>query len=99
MRKICVVLVCVLLVLFVLSFSACNMGIIDLNLKVGYVVLQENGHSVLHTVEKWYDTDSDSASFKLSCCGNYVWTSANVAIAYTNIPANYAYDFVCGGKG
>ena len=99
MKKVICVILCVVFMLLTMSLlTACNMGLYDLNLKIGYVVLQENGHSVLHKVEKWYDTDSDSSAFKLACCGNYVWTSANLAIAYTEKPADYAYDFECGVK-
>ncbi len=61
-----------------------------------YVVIDEGGHHVLHTIESWSDSESDSAAFTTSCCGNYIWVTANNASLYRNKPPTYAYDFVCG---
>ncbi len=68
----------------------------DANLHLGYIVIEENGHNVLHTVEKWSDdSSSDSVGVRTSCCGNYIWTTANVSNLYEKKPADYAYDMVC----
>ena len=98
-RVICLVMCLILMLTAVLVFTACgNMGVFDVNFVLNYVVVNENGTAVLHRVEKWYDTESDSACFRLSCCNNYIWTSSNVAVAYTNKPASYAYDKECKGN-
>lgn len=96
-RIICIVLCGILLLFSTLTLISCgNMGVFDTNFTINYVVIEENGNKVLHTVSKWYDSESDSSAFKTSCCTNYIWTSANRAVAYTNEPAAYTYDFKCG---
>lgn len=96
-RIICILSMLMAIIISTITLCSCNAGIVDFNLKINYVVLNENGNMVLHKVKTWYDTESDSASFKLSCCDNYIWTSSNVAIAYTNKPMEHAYDFECVG--
>lgn len=80
------------------GLTACgNMDLWDTNYTLRYAVLEENGHDVLHTIESWSDSESDSAMFRTSCCGNYIWTSVNKAVLYESKPSSDAYDYECGG--
>lgn len=69
----------------------------DMNYNLNYVVVDENDTHVLHKVDSWSDSESDSLTFKTSCCDNYVWTSANNSVLYKNKPAEHTYDKVCTG--
>lgn len=60
-----------------------------------YVAIEENGQSVLHQIETWADSSSESATFRTKCCGNYIWTSANKAVFYQNKPEEYANSNEC----
>ena len=79
------------------SFTACNYDLGDwTKLRFDYVVVEENGKNVLHEVEKWSDSESDSLTVTTSCCDNYIWTSSNKAVLYKNKPDARAYDVACG---
>ena len=81
-----------------IGLTACgNKNIWDMNYTLRYVVVEENGQSVLHTIESWTDSESESVTFRTSCCENYIWTSANNSVLYESKPAEYAYDIECQG--
>lgn len=67
----------------------------DANYTLNYVVTEENGQHILHSVEAWSDSESDSVQITTKCCNNYIWTSSNKAVMYTNKPAEHTYDIVC----
>ncbi len=78
------------------GLSGCgNRDIFDMNYNLNYVVIEENGQSVLHQISSWSDSESDSVTFHTSCCENYIWTSANKAVLYENKPDQEMYDFEC----
>lgn len=72
-------------------FDGCSNETNTLN----YVVVSEGGHYVLHSVQSWSDSSSDSATITTSCCGNYIWLTANNTKFYRSMPPAYAYDLVC----
>ena len=74
-----------------------NMDVFDMHFTLNYAVTEENGQHILHKVERWADSDSESVTFHTSCCNNYIWTSANRAVFYENKPDETAYDVVCKG--
>ena len=76
-----------------------NMDIMAMHYNMGYIVLKENDHDVLHKVKSWADSDSEAVTFRCEHCGNYVWGSVNNANLYENRPPEYAYDFECTELG
>ncbi len=79
-----------------MAFAGCgNYRIIDMNYTMEYAVVEENGNHVLHHLQSWKDSDSESVTFTCVDCGNYIWTSANNSVVYKEKPAEYAYDFEC----
>lgn len=80
-----------------LAFCACgNQDVFDSNYTMEYIVVRENDICVLHRVESWSDSESDSVTVTTACCGNYIWTSTNNATLYKNRPADHAFDLSCG---
>ena len=78
----------VLLLTSLFMFVGCgNKDIFDMNYNLNYVLINEGGGlPVLHEVRSWSDADSDSATIRTDCCGNYIWTSSNNSTLYENIP-------------
>ena len=68
---------------------------IDANYTLNYIVVEENGTHVLHTVKAWGDSESDSVVVTTECCGNYIWSSSNKSIMYQNMPNEGTYDTTC----
>ncbi len=100
-RKVLATLMVTLTLTSLVTFSGCgNRNVFDNwgNSKntFKYVVVEENGHNVLHQIGTWADSESESATFTTKCCDNYIWASANNAVFYQNKPSEYAYDFECG---
>lgn len=95
-KKIIILVAIVIIIVSALSFTGCNRFAVDANLKLGYIVINENGHHVLHTINKWGDSESDSVTVRTRCCGNYIWTSTNNAVIYESKPNEYAFDMECG---
>ncbi|MBQ8356719.1 MAG: hypothetical protein IJX39_02805 [Clostridia bacterium] len=92
-RILCFVSILVLL----FAFSSCgNQNVFDANYTMEYIVIRENDACVLHKVESWSDSESDSVTVTTSCCGNYIWTSTNNATLYKSRPADTAFDRACG---
>ena len=89
-------LILILVVLF--TFISCgNLDMFDANYTMGYIVIQEGEHYVLHTVASWSDSESDSVTVTTACCNNYIWTSVNNATLYRDKPSGRAYHMECGG--
>ena len=73
-----------------------NYDLMDMHYELYYAVIEENGHQVLHQIEKWADSESESVTISTRCCGNYIWTSANRSVLYKSKPSEDAYDYECG---
>lgn len=88
MKKFCVTVVsAILIAISFISLVGCNQMLFDANLKLNYILIDEgNGVPILHEIQSWDDSDSDSISVKTKCCENYIWTSANKAIVYRDFP-------------
>ena len=85
--------VCSMLLVFVSLFcvGCSNMDFWDMNFTLHYAVVKEGENYYIHKVESWSDSDSESVTIRCSCCGNYIWTSANSAILYESEPI-YLYE-------
>lgn len=72
----------------VFSFAGCgNMDVFDTNYTLNYIIINEGGLlPIMHEVQSWSDSDSDSAMVKTKCCNNYIWTSSNNATLYEKLP-------------
>ena len=72
----------------VFSFGGCgNMDVFDTNYTLNYIIINEGGLlPIMHKVQSWSDSDSDSAMVKTKCCNNYIWTSSNNATLYEKLP-------------
>ncbi len=82
-----------------LALAGCgNKNYTKLNNDLHYIVIEENGHHVLHHIDTWNDSESESVTISCDRCHNYIWTSANVSPVYKDKPAAYAYDFECGDE-
>ena len=77
------------------GLAGCNKFVFDTNFKLNYAVIEENGQSVLHEIEQWSDSESDSVVFSCKKCGNYIWSSSNQTTVYRDKPKSYAYDTEC----
>ena len=86
------VFVCSMLLVFVSLFCVgCgNMDFWDMNFILHYAVVKEGENYYIHKVESWSDSDSESVTIRCSCCGNYIWTSANSTVLYESEPT-YLY--------
>lgn len=85
-----------LLVPTTVGLTACgNMDMMDMHYTFHYVVIEENGEHVLHKVNKWADSESESVTISTQCCDNYIWTSSNRAVLYEKKPEAAAYDRAC----
>ena len=92
------VILMLLILAALLTFVSCgNQDCLDTNYTMEYIVIQEGECYILHTVESWSDSESDSVTVTTSCCGNYIWTSVNNATLYRSKPAREAYHLVCPG--
>ena len=76
--------------------NGCNKNVFDMNYKLEYIVVEENGNSILHKIKSWDDSESESVTARTECCNNYIWTSANNSVLYEKKPAEHAYDLECG---
>lgn len=78
----------ILLIISVFTFTGCgNMDVFDTNYTLNYIIIDEGGLlPILHEVQSWRDSESDSAMVRTKCCKNYIWTSSNNATLYENIP-------------
>jgi iron only hydrogenase large subunit-like protein len=82
-----------------LVFASCgNQDCLDTNYTMEYIVIHEGEEYVLHTVDSWGDSQSDSVTVTTACCGNYIWTSVNSATLYRSKPSQKAYTHVCDGE-
>ena len=84
--------VVLVLTLFVMTACGNRMWFSDgVKNELNYILVSEqNGQTILHTVDKWADTESESAMFTTKCCNNYMWLSANNATFYKNKPTHLA---------
>ena len=89
MRKFCATIVsAILIALSFVSLVGCNQMLFDTNLKLNYILIDEgSGIPILHEIQSWDDSDSDSIAVKTKCCNNYIWTTANKAIVYRDFPS------------
>lgn len=78
----------ILLIISVFAFIGCgNMDVFDTNYTLNYIIVDECGLlPIMHEVQSWSDSESDSAMVRTKCCENYIWTSSNNATLYENIP-------------
>lgn len=78
----------ILLLTSLLMFVGCgNMDVFDTNYTLNYIIVDEGGLlPIMHEVQSWSDSESDSAMVRTKCCGNYIWTSSNNSTLYENIP-------------
>lgn len=78
----------ILLIVSALAFTGCgNMDVFDTNYTLNYIIVDEGGLlPILHEVQSWSDSESDSAMVRTKCCGNYIWTSSNNSTLYEKIP-------------
>lgn len=77
-----------LLLTSLFMFVGCgNMDVFDTNYTLNYIIVDEGGLlPIMHEVQSWSDSGSDSATVRTKCCKNYIWTSSNNATLYENIP-------------
>ena len=73
-------IICVLMLLLALCFSACTYGnrsrsseMLRKNNVLNYVLIKEGDIWFLHQTEKWSDTESESFTVTTKCCRNYIW--------------------------
>ena len=78
----------ILLIISVFAFIGCgNMDVFDTNYTLNYIIVDEGGLlPIMHEIQSWSDSESDSAMVRTKCCENYIWTSSNNATLYENIP-------------
>lgn len=72
-----------------------NYDFVDMKFEFRYAVVRENDEHVLHQVQSWKGSESDSLTITTSCCENYIWSTANTTVMYKNKPSEESYAREC----
>lgn len=79
----------------ILCFTGCNGKLIDWNYTYNWAIIEIGDKRVLHKIESWTDSDSESVMIRTACCDNEIWFSVNKGELYKNKPNSDLYDYEC----